>query len=153
MSVKQWVIGQTVVIHGPDKNHITTKITNIGRKLVTAKMAGYSNDFQFDATFDVPIYRTPGTGSAYYMYTIAQSEEVIFVERVLRILQVAVENYSHLRSRPLPFPMELLVSIGDKLGVPRPKHLEAKEHAHVSKTTVSNTSPSSGDAVKRSSVS
>ena len=145
MSIKDWQVGQTVVIHCPEGKYVATKVEAIGRKLVTTKMEGYSDNFQFDATFEPPMYRAQSTGTPYYMHTPEQSEEVIYIERTIRGLGKAIEHYSSHNGNRLPIPMEVLLLIGDHLNIPKPKHLQDKERHGVNKTPIP---PSSRSAVR-----
>jgi len=144
MSIKNWCVGQVIVIHCPEGKHTTTAIKAVGRKLVTAKLAEYSDNLQFDATFDPPVYRAQSTGTPYYMYTPEQSDEVIYIERTIRGLSKVIAHYSSNNGSQLPIPMEVLLLIGDHLNVPKPKHLQDKERHNVNKTPVP---PSSRSAV------
>lgn len=133
MSIKNWIVGQTVVVHSPDNKKDFTTIKAIGRKLITVVSTRHSTDLQFDANLNPPTYRASHTGSPHYLYTPEQSSEVTYVNLVIRRVTNLLEHYSMYACGETPLPMDIMMRLGDLLGVQRPDHLSTKEYLNDSK--------------------
>jgi hypothetical protein len=114
MSIKDWHVGQSVVVHFPHANQgsirqLDTEIVKLGRKYITVR--GVQGEF--DA--DLPI---PRSGQE-ELYTPEGYQEKVYVTSVLLELD---------RNRSLSrIPAQVLIPIGDYLGIEKPEHLQPKQ--------------------------